>query len=47
MPTVPKYEIGQVSARGINARQNISVTINTKIERVERKVLKAVRNLDY
>ena len=26
MPTVPKYEIGQVNARGINARQNISVT---------------------
>jgi len=26
MPTVPKYEIGQLQSRGINARQNISVS---------------------
>jgi hypothetical protein len=26
MPTVPKYQGGQVNARGINARQNIRVT---------------------
>lgn len=29
MPTVPKYEVGQVKSRGINARQNIRVNQDT------------------